>query len=236
MKVFLARLDDSTFTLQDQIEELKQWKNLPTEYQIIEHYMAIGDHESALERYAQIPEICDLNRQANQDYEIFYEWMNLSRAISEDNQYMDSLPISFIEQVQFLADTYPYSYAGSKAKQLMNEYYNGAYQQEPYVPFEAPSLKSMTRKESHIEAQLMQVYPDPASDLTNIQLSLPAEIFRQGVIRISDITGKMIMELKVNHFNQFFTLNLSDWQNGVYSVSLYTGERLVFSKKLNVVK
>ncbi len=235
-KIFRARLGDGTFTIEEQLEELKQWKNLPTEYQIIEYYMEIGDHETALERYSLIPEICDLNREGNRDYELFYEWLNLRRAIYDDDQYMDSLPSAFVEQLQLLADSYPYSYAGVKAMLVMNEYYGGEYEQEPFVPLDAPTPKSLRKKVTDVEMQLMQVYPDPAKDMTTIQMALPSEIFEPGKIRISDLTGKQIIELSVLHFNQIFTLNLSDRDSGVYNVSLYTGGKLICNKKLNVVR
>jgi hypothetical protein len=235
-KIFRARLDDSTFTIEDQLEEMKQWKNLSTEYQIIEHYMEIGDHETALERYSQIPEICDLNREGNRDFELFYEWLNLKRAIFDDDQYMESLSGAFIQQLQLLADSYPYSYAGGKAMLVLNDYYEGEYVFEPFVPFEPASTKSLKNSKSEVKLDLIRIFPDPASNLLNIQLHIPEAIFKSGQIKILDMNGKLITQMQVHSSNQQYCLDVSSWSVGAYQVILFNESNKVESKSIHVIR
>ena len=234
-KIMRARTDDSTYTFLDQLEELKQWRNLPTEYELIEYYMEMGDYQTALDRYENIPAICDLSKNAKADYELYYSWLNLRRAIHDDNAHMDSLPRAFVAELQLLAEDNPYSYAGNSAMIVLNEYCGGAYYNVAYAPMEAAIEKSIRRKVKAVELQLMQVYPVPTNNLLNIKLDLPSEPKQKCIITIADATGKLMQNIVVSNPDQFFTLDLTQWKAGMYQVSLFTDGRLIQSKKFNVV-
>jgi hypothetical protein len=235
-KVFNARLADTTFTIEQQMEEMKQWHNLPTEFSIIQHYMASGEYESAVERYDLIPETCDFGKESYFEFESFGEWMNLSRAIVEDSLYMDSLPAAFVEQLENLAYNAPFTYGGTQARIMMNEYYGGDFSFEPFVPLlEAKERSSRVKNYISVEP-LMKVFPDPASELVNIQLHLPQWEFKNGGIKITDAQGRLQEQLNIQMFDQQFCINLNSWSAGLYTITLISNDRIIQVNKLQVVK
>ena len=235
-KIMRARSDDSTFTFLDQIEELKQWRNLPTEYELIEYYLEVGEYETAMSRYANIPAICDLNSNAQVDYELFFNWLILMRAIRDDNTYMDSLPQAYINALQQLADDHPFSTAGNSAMIVLNEYYGGQYYVSAYVPQERAVSKNLIIKRKSENTSWMNVYPDPAINLVNIQVMIPETYFKQGKILITDSAGKLLEEFSVLYPDHLFTLDLTNWKPGQYNVTLVNGASSKLSKKLQIIR
>ncbi len=74
----------------------------------------------------------------------------------------------------------------------------------------------------------IQVYPNPVTDLLAIDLtSTSGEV----VIRIYEISGKLILSRKVSHSGIYF--EKADWQPGMYSVEIIDGKN---SKSFKIIK
>lgn len=76
-------------------------------------------------------------------------------------------------------------------------------------------------------AQAIQVllYPNPAEDLVQLQLSTPSS--EEFTITVVDVTGKLVSEQVITTVKgvQTFTFDISTWQSGLYHVSLHNASQ-----------
>src|SRR5262249_37233247 len=72
-----------------------------------------------------------------------------------------------------------------------------------------------------IEAPTMRVWPQPATDKLNVELSAT---LRNADMRISDLTGRVVMRRNMPSV-QRTTVDVSDLVTGVYFLELQAGER-----------
>jgi hypothetical protein len=88
--------------------------------------------------------------------------------------------------------------------------------------------------EEHILESSLNVYPNPASDLINIQLdqknNLPTEI------RIIDLNGKQVLsESSVRLGHAAYQLNVSELKAGTYVLELRSETELV-TRRINIIE
>lgn len=90
-----------------------------------------------------------------------------------------------------------------------------------------------TAVENIIDDALLSVYPNPTSDVLNIDFTLKSQ--SDVVISLQDITGKQVFNqtLVQKSGNQGFQINTRNMADGVYSLSLRTSNGVI-SKKITV--
>jgi len=65
--------------------------------------------------------------------------------------------------------------------------------------------------------ELMSLYPNPAQDFVYLNLGKPAE--DQGLIRVMDLSGRLVLEAEMEPGHSIRQLDISDLSEGVYLVS-----------------
>lgn len=74
---------------------------------------------------------------------------------------------------------------------------------------------------------LMKIFPDPVSDEVNISFS---ENQYNGLIEMTDITGKNVMSRIINKGEQIITFNCSNLPDGIYIIKLFSADDCAFEK------
>ena len=74
----------------------------------------------------------------------------------------------------------------------------------------------------------VSLFPNPTSELVTIQA---ASILENVVIQIIDMNGKLLFTEKINELKNY-TINCSNWANGVYVITLSDSHNDLYSSKL----
>jgi hypothetical protein len=92
---------------------------------------------------------------------------------------------------------------------------------EPYI-FPERTLKSAKNKRIPVKMDIYDddliIYPNPATNLIQIELSNP-DYHSNGILSIIDITGKLIIIKKIDNWQKLYILNTQEFKQGVYLVS-----------------
>lgn len=92
------------------------------------------------------------------------------------------------------------------------------------------SVYSFLREEQSVDLNL---YPNPASEKVNVTYSLPQNV-DEGILFIADSNGKIVNRYTVDNHTNFLSLDVAQFQNGIYHYFIeYNGTRTP-SKKLVV--
>lgn len=89
---------------------------------------------------------------------------------------------------------------------------------------------NITSSTEESELEQIRMYPNPAGETTNIQLSYPAG--PETRILLHDHAGREVKNLAVTAGSMLATIKLSDIQSGVYIVSIYRSGQLVGASTL----
>lgn len=78
----------------------------------------------------------------------------------------------------------------------------------------------------------LRIYPVPSIDNINIQANLPSE---HNVLKVKDVTGKQIWQSNLSKGSLNHTINVSNWDSGLYLLSIHSDSK-VYQRKVIVVK
>lgn len=82
------------------------------------------------------------------------------------------------------------------------------------------------------ENENLYLFPNPCGDFVIVYFNTTFEN-HLGTIAIFDLQGKELDRIKLNCFQNQLIVNLSDYPNGVYIVSLIVDNKLLASRKLS---
>ena len=104
-------------------------------------------------------------------------------------------------------------WAGRQAMQVLNAYKDEIFQIPPGFSqqWDPRALHVASTAPSFIE-----VFPNPADYLVNIQLDCPLELKQKTKLVITDITGRIVSQYEVFHAKQQLILDTLNWSNGMY--------------------
>ena len=91
---------------------------------------------------------------------------------------------------------------------------------------------SDTGLDNNINDNVFQIYPNPAS--TSITINLNKESVSNLEFRIIDFTGKTVRNNKINSTSEI--IDVSDIPDGLYLLTIYSGDSTIESKKILVKK
>lgn len=77
----------------------------------------------------------------------------------------------------------------------------------------------------------LRVVPNPARDYVDIEV--PENVDKEYFVQIQDITGKIILELKVCGYER---IDVSPYEGGIYIINLLLNSNMLSSKKLVIIK
>jgi len=87
--------------------------------------------------------------------------------------------------------------------------------------------KTKIREEDHLV-----LFPNPCGDFVVSYFNTIEEGHR-GKLLLSDIQGKELDRINLNCLQNQFVINLSDYSNGNYIISLFVDDKLIYSRKLS---
>ena len=91
--------------------------------------------------------------------------------------------------------------------------------------------ENYTEEFSKDENRWMHIYPNPASDVLNIEVLSSSPSF---TLNLYSITGKLVLQTEIEQ--GFSTLNISDLKGGVYIIQARTSDLPACYDKLIVTK
>jgi hypothetical protein len=96
------------------------------------------------------------------------------------------------------------------------------------IKYRSGSFTPLTVAVNEISQNDFSVYPNPTSDLLNIQLDIREEC----KILITDILGQQIFSQQISSGQNNFQVKTSDWNNGMYFISVQNGKTIDTQKIL----
>lgn len=78
----------------------------------------------------------------------------------------------------------------------------------------------------------MSVYPNPASTITRIHIN--GCNFQQPELRICNLLGSVIFQQKITSAEQTISIDVNNWNNGVYFYSIWNGSKNICTQKMIV--
>lgn len=78
----------------------------------------------------------------------------------------------------------------------------------------------------------LSVYPNPAT--TTVRIHISGCNYRQPELRICNLLGSVIYQQKINTADQTVTIDVNNWNNGVYFYSIWDGSKNVCTQKMIV--
>ncbi|MBK9736199.1 MAG: T9SS type A sorting domain-containing protein [Saprospiraceae bacterium] len=81
------------------------------------------------------------------------------------------------------------------------------------------------------------IYPNPVGDQIFVAFDAKDIVSNSLAIRITDVTGKIVLHQQISKVNGFsvFEVNASDWQKGVYLISLTNAGKPMLTKKITKI-
>jgi parallel beta-helix repeat protein len=119
-----------------------------------------------------------------------------------------------------------------KARSLYSLYKNARYPRmsECYSGYVPP--RKLEKDDDNFEKML--IYPNPASDVIDIELKLAEK--EQGALKILDIQGSVLYRKQVNQWNQHHIVNTSHFKPGLYFVKYVTNAGEEYTLKLSITR
>jgi hypothetical protein len=90
-----------------------------------------------------------------------------------------------------------------------------------------------SRKKESAARPTLHVYPNPTSDI--IQVEIP-ELEGNAIIRVISVTGQTVQAVPTSKGLTTYTLSLQDIAEGVYILQLITDDGIIESEKIRLTK
>ncbi|MBX2892682.1 MAG: zinc-dependent metalloprotease [Saprospiraceae bacterium] len=105
---------------------------------------------------------------------------------------------------------------------------------DPMTDADISSLGCSSSTTDYSDTNDIILYPNPTSNKLNIVIAKPRPLSSKiGMVRISNILGKVLVEQKINlHSNDEMSLDLSGVPNGLLLINIETESKIIFTSKL----
>ncbi|MDO9187237.1 MAG: T9SS type A sorting domain-containing protein [Bacteroidia bacterium] len=117
---------------------------------------------------------------------------------------------------------------GTTLQQTIGQPYGTAPYYSNTTRFTPGFLQPIFRIENIRSSIEATIFPNPTSNQVTIESTILLENI---LIQIVDITGKILLNQKVNEFKTY-TIDCSNWSSGVYLISLADSKSSLYSSKL----
>jgi len=98
----------------------------------------------------------------------------------------------------------------------------------------SPEEESRIAAGENSKDKFIHVYPNPAADEITVEYSLNDD--EQGVIIISDMTGRELLKQTIAGGMNVIQISTSEIANGIYHLNLKVNDELIGNQKLVIVK
>lgn len=122
-----------------------------------------------------------------------------------------------------------------QARVLLSQIDTTFYINECELDFEAEPRNNMfDEEENPLEEVYVQMHPNPANDVININVFEQENTQTNYVIEIYDMLGKKVYNQ--THPNKTITIDVKHYQNGVYLINIISNNQLIYIDKLIINK
>jgi len=149
------------------------------------------------------------------DYNQFQNWFTLRMNMLTNGQTWENITSNQVDDLLGMWDYY-YTWAGRNAMAVLNNYQDGEYFIPPLQSNGGWAPRAFGVDELSKPEQAVSVYPNPASYIVNVKLQLKETIYQTGILKITDIAGKLIEEKTISHQDEHIVLDTRAWGEGVY--------------------
>jgi hypothetical protein len=117
---------------------------------------------------------------------------------------------------------------GTSIQQTIGQPYGTAPNYSNNIKF-TPGFQQPIYKIEVIKSTInVSLFPNPTSERVTIQAASPLE---NVTVQIIDMNGKLLLNEKINELKSY-TINCSNWANGVYVITLSDSKNDLYSSKL----
>jgi len=228
---FIRLLTDPTHNrYDDAIRLLEAEQNVAADKILTGTYISKNDYISATDKIALIPDVT----KEDQDFKALN---SLILTYSEQGKSLYELDSTELEFIRDLAYACPLTFAGANAQSILSLLFREEFDDCP------PPMGTRTAKiyDAHLYVpedpetfSLGDNYPDPADDYTIIPYTLESE--NEGVLEISDASGKIIANYKLSNNEHEFRLNTQALVAGIYNYSLISNNGKTETKKFAIYR
>ncbi len=174
------------------------------------------------------------------EVEQFGRWVELYESIVDSNRDWTEVTSTERQLLDELAYQYFYTTAGKNAMAVLEEITDQSYFIPPfYGNSEGFSFRSSVNSENASlvpagERKRVEVFPNPASYLVNIELDYTESLKTPSKLLIKDALGRLVHSELVINTKQIFSLNSSSWSSGTYYYELRNNQELINSGKIEI--
>jgi hypothetical protein len=84
-------------------------------------------------------------------------------------------------------------------------------------------------------SHVMTLFPNPASDLLNIDFKTTA-FFKDAQLLVVDVVGRVIKNVKLDDLTSQYSLDVQDVPNGIYFCTLLSSQKVLEIQKFTIIK
>jgi hypothetical protein len=227
---FIRLLTDTTHNrYEDAIRLLEVEQSVAADKILTGTYISIKDYNSADEKIIAVPNDGKDNEDFKSLNELVLSYYEQGKSLFE----LDSTELEFLWQ---LAYECPLSLAGANAQSVLSLLYRTEFEDCP------PAMGTRNAKiyDAHLNApedpeefSLGDNYPDPANNYTIIPYNLGEE---DGILVISDASGKEIYTSKINLNEHEFFFNTQNLVPGIYNYTIILESGKSTTKKFAIYR
>jgi len=230
-------LTDSTITDREDslISLFQNESDLQSKYRLAFTYWENKQEEQAMNALSAIPsdfELSSLEQDIHQGYLDYFDILQMMRDSSLNARQLDSVTVESLKTI--MNSNLPLVSAFARGLLVKGRYID--FTETVSFPSEVksyPSYYYLDPKETDFpEDEHLVLFPNPSGDFVVAYFNT-IDQGQKGTIIIDDIQGKRLAVLPLNSEQNQLVINLADYPNGIYFVSLIINNKLIESKKLS---
>ncbi len=207
---------------------LQLLQNPEADMTLAEEYLEEANVDLANAIIDSIPIKYMLNEKQEMEHTDFRDWMNLKIQWLTNDLAIDSLDALNLESLKSFADGHN-SFAGTKAKNVINFFYDGNYRNHPELPEDGqPQSRAViqTKTVNKMEAKsYVKVYPNPSTSYVYVEYKTPSG--NNSNIEVYDASGIRVLNEIMQGSKSLKIIDTSTLSDGTYFYKLiYNNEVL----------
>jgi hypothetical protein len=214
-----------------------QEDDLNSQYRLAFCYLSNDQVEDAVDQISSIPgdyELSDHQTAVNDDYLEYFETIQIMNDSNWIAAQLDSVSIDLLYDIM----DHGYPLIGGYARNLLINAGQFDYSETCHLPV-LDQTQSYIINDPETEAEkkkcYLKVFPNPAWDYVIIEFNTE-EFDSQGLIVMTDITGRIIQSLEVHNGHNQVIIEVGNLSKGVYNLTLFVNGNAVDTEKISVTR
>jgi hypothetical protein len=161
-------------------------------------------------------------------------WYAIHKNVVQTGRTWEELTSAEVLELEDIALTYFFTTAGKKAMAVLSAVTDNGYFIPPAYDGGGFEFRAFL-KEDEASQDFIQVYPNPATNIINVELEYTQSIKSPRKFQIKDALGRLIYEEDILSKEQVFSINSTNWAQGTYIYSLMSKDEILKTGKLEVI-